>query len=330
MQHPLTRLPRKLIGLVLLIAVLVIAAGAATSHLVTRAAKVAAGLQPYCIQVADGTSDYRPARSWLELSILRMWAQREGPLYMQHHAMLVVGEGLNPQLYHWSYRHSGFEEGVLNESIEGGGPVITCQPTRDFAAKLALIFPASSDSNYIRYPARETYRIPKTWQADWKGGRNATLSLAAAAPDFRPLNRPWSALLSGERDSNWLLIEWNPEWVLNLIKEEPGPNVVEETTEFGLSKSKTISQGKNGKEYIGYRYIAYADGHGGNTTVIDCGMPSEAFPKSCQHRFIQNGRHFYFRHRPEDVADWRRMQQRILELMDSFEVHDRRSEVNAE
>jgi hypothetical protein len=57
--------------------------------------------------------------------------------------------------------------------------------------------------------------------------------------------------------------------------------------------------------------------------VIDCGIPSEAFPKSCQHRFINRGRDFYFRHRPEDVADWQRMQQRVLEMMDSFKVHDR-------
>jgi hypothetical protein len=33
-----------------------------------------------------------------------------------------------------------------------------------------------------------------------------------------------------------------------------------------------------------YRYLAYDDGHGINTTVIGCGVPSEVFPKSCQHR----------------------------------------------
>jgi hypothetical protein len=241
--------PRKLAGLVLAVTVVAIAAGTATSHLVAHAAEEAAGSQPYCIQVADGTSDYRPARSWLDLSILRMWAKREGALYMQHHAILVVGEVSNPHLYHWSYRRHAFEEGVLNGRIEGGGPAITCQPAPDFAAKrMALIFPGSSDSDYIRYSDRDTYRIPKAWQAEWSGGRTATLRLATAAPDFHPLNRPWSDLLPEERDSNWLFIQWNPEWVLNLIKE-PGRNVVEEGAEFGLAKRTEVTHGRDGKEY---------------------------------------------------------------------------------
>jgi hypothetical protein len=114
----------------------------------------------------------------------------------------------------------------------------------------------------------------------------------------------------------------NPEWVLSLMKAAPSGAVVEQSIEFGLSKSKTVTHGRNGKEYVGYRYLAYDEGHGINSTVIGCGAPSEAVPKSCQHRFINRGRHFYFRHRPEDVPDWRGMQRRILELMDSFEVHD--------
>jgi hypothetical protein len=114
------------------------------------------------------------------------------------------------------------------------------------------------------------------------------------------------------------------------MRAAPGGNVVEQSTEFGLAKSKTITHSSDGKEYIGYRYLAYADdGHDTNTTVttvIGCGSPSKAVPKSCQHRFINKGRHFYFRHRPEDVAEWQSMQRRILDLMDSFEVRYGRAE----
>jgi hypothetical protein len=315
-------LPRKLVGLVLVVTALFVAAGAGTSLLVASGADEVAGSQPYCIQVADGTSDYRLARSWLDLSVFTMWAKRDGPLYMQHHAILVVGEPANPRLYHWSYRRRAFELGVLNGQIDGRGPAVTCVPVRDFADKRLALFPKSSDSNYIRYSARDAYRIPNAWQAKWSGGMSPTLRLATTAPDFQPLNRRWSDLTPEERDSNWVMIEWNPEWVLSLMKAAPGGNVVEQSTEFGLSKSKTITLGRDGKEYVGYRYLAYDDGHGINTTVIGCGTPSEAVPKSCQHRFINRGRHFYFRHRPEDVQDWRIMQRRILELMDSFEVHD--------
>jgi hypothetical protein len=296
--------------------------GAATSLLVAHGAEEVAASQPYCIQIADSTSDYRPARSWLDLSVFTMWAKRDGPLYMQHHAILVVGEPADPILYHWSYRHRTFEQGVLNGQLEGRAPAITCVPTHDLADKRPALFPESSDSTYVRYSAHDTYHIPIAWQAKWKGGMSPTLSIATTAPDFQPLNRRWSDLTAAETDSNSIFIEWNPEWMLRLMKAAPGGDVVEQSTEFDLSKSKIISHGRDDKDYVGYQYLAYDDGHGINTTLIGCGTPSEAVPKSCQHRFINGGRHFYFRHRPEDVPDWRGMQHRILELMDSFQVQD--------
>ena len=69
----------------------------------------------------------------------------------------------------------------------------------------------------------------------------------------------------GEHDSNRVFVEWNPEWVLNLMKATPGGDLVEQSTEFGLAKTKTITHGKDGKDYVGYRYLAYDDGHGINT-----------------------------------------------------------------
>jgi hypothetical protein len=241
---------------------------------------------------------------------------------MQHHAILVVGEGASPHLYHWSYRQRAFEPDVLNGQIEGRGPAVTCLPVHNFASKRLVLIPKRSDSVYVKFSAQGTYRIPNTWQAKWSGGTSPYLRLATTAPDFQPLDRRWSSLAPEEHDSNWVFIEWNPEWVLSLMKAEPRGSVVEQSTEFGLAKSKTVTHGKDGKDYVGYRYLVYADGLGINTTVIDCTTPSEAFPKSCQHRFINRGRHFYFRHRPEDVANWRGVQRRILELMDSFEIHD--------
>jgi hypothetical protein len=244
---------------------------------------------------------------------------------MQHHAVLVVGDASDPHLYHWSYRRRAFEPDVLNGQLEGRGPAVTCLPINDFAANLPLLIPQSSESDYVRYSAHEAYRIPKSWQAKWNGGMSRTLLLATVAPDFQPLDRRWSDLVPQERDNNWLFIEWNPEWVLSLMKSAPGGTVVEQRTEFGLAMSKTITLGKkDSKEYIDYRYLAYAGEQPGgvNTTVIGCGVSSEAFPKSCQHRFINKGRDFYFRHRPEEVADWRAMQQRIVDIMTSFEVRD--------
>ena len=72
---------------------------------------------------------------------------------------------------------------------------------------------------------------------------------------------------------------------------------------------------------IGYRYSAYANeqSDGVNTSLIGCSV------NLCQHRFIHKGRHFYFRHKPEHLADWRGMQQRIVDLMALFEIRDTKS-----
>ncbi|WP_316176143.1 hypothetical protein [Bradyrhizobium sp. SZCCHNRI1073] len=311
---------RMLVGLALIVTLLFVAAGAATSLLVAHGAEEIAGSEPYCIQISDGASDYRPARVWFDLSIFKMRARHDGLLYMQHHAILVVGEPSNVRLYHWSYLHRVFEPGVINGQIEGRGPAITCLQVRDFVGKRLALIPVSPDSYYIRYSGGETYLIPTVWQAEWSGGSSPSLLLATTAPDFQPLDR---RLMPAEFDSNSVFVTWDPEWMLSLMKDPPGGEIVEQSREFGLVKTKTITHGKDGKEYVGNGYLAYDDGHGVNTTIIGCGTPSEAVPKSCQHRFINKGRHFYFRHRPEDVPNWQRMQQRILDLMASFEVHRR-------
>jgi hypothetical protein len=253
-----------------------------------------------------------------------MWSKREAGMFMQHHAVLIVGSETNPQLFHWSYHRRTFAPGVINERLEGRGPSITCVPKRDFAINLPMLIPQSLESDYVRFSAQEAFRIPKSWQAEWRGGASRILRLATTAPDFPPLTRRWRDLAPIERDSNEIFIEWNPEWVLSLMKAAPGGTVVEQGTEFGLAKTKTVFHGGDSKDYVGYQYFAYADEepNGNNTTIIGCGTPTEAYPKSCQHRFLNKGRHYYFRHRPEDVADWRGMQQRILHLMASFEIQD--------
>jgi len=315
----------KPIGVCLLTMAFLGAFAGSTSFLVTRSAEETAGSQPYCIQIADGTSDYRPARSWLELSAFAMRATRDGPLYMQHHAILVVGSRADPMLYHWTYRHGGFVPGVLNGKVEGRGPAVTCIPVRSFVATLAIVFATSPDESYVKYSGREAYRIPNVWQPKWNGGMRPTLQLGTTAPDFRPLRKRWDGLLLGERDDNWLFIEWNPEWLLSVMSDSSNENIVERGMEYGLSKQKSITRSsKDGRDLTGYGYLTYGDGHDINVTMIGCGMPSDAVPKSCQHRFINKGRHFYFRHRLEDVPDWRGMQQRIVALMDAFEVHDMR------
>lgn len=252
-----------------------------------------------------------------------MWAERSGPLYMQHHAVLVVGSATNPLLYHWAYRRRGFEAGVLNGRVANRGPAVTCLPIQDFAETQLSIHPGPLDSNYVRFSPDEAYRFPVTWQAKWSGGMDRYLRLATTSPDFKPLDRKWDELNPGERDSNWVTVDWNPQWVLDLITRGPHGDVAERGLEFGLSRITIVTRGKDGKEYIGRRYVLTADQSAlgrDNITIIGCGPPTEANPRSCQHRFINRGRHFYFRHAPGEILNWQSMQRRILDLMASFEV----------
>jgi hypothetical protein len=89
-----------------------------------------------------------------------------------------------------------------------------------------------------------------------------------------------------------------------------------------LEKSLLIWRGKDGVDYPRSRYLEYSPGqpNGIIDTRIDCYPPSDALPKSCQHRFLNGGWHYYFRHRPEDVPNWREMQKRLLDLLASFAV----------
>lgn len=304
---------------------LILAAGIASLHVtqnVTHSASAVAGSTAYCIQVADGQADYRPARTLFDLSGLRMWAKRESGMYMQHHAILVVGDEVYPRLFHWSYHAQEFVSGVRNEKIAGYGPTITCMPQRNFIGSLPMLLPQTSETDYVRFSESEAYRISKRYQPKWSGGSSRFLRLATTAPDFLPLETPWTDLVSSERDSNSVLVSWNPAWLLSLMKSSPGGQITEQSTEFGLLKSTVVSYGKDSKRYEGYRYFVYADGqpYSPNTTSINCGIPSEMFPSSCQHRFLNKGRHLYFRHRPEDLPNWQNMQKRLVDLLASFEV----------
>jgi hypothetical protein len=261
---------------------------------VRESAREIAGRSPYCIQVPDDAGDYKPARTLFDLSVLKMWATREAGMYMQNHAILLVGSDTSPQLFHWSYRTREFVPGVLNERAPGYGPAITCMPEPDFVGGLPWIIAQKQDSDFVRFSADEAYRIPKDYGARWNGGARRWLFIGAPAPDFHSLGR---SLAPGDRDSNGIFVEWNPQWLLNLMKSVP--------------RNADAERG-------GIALDAQPDG--ANATLIRCGAPTQAFPKSCQHRFLNKGRHFYFRHRPEDLPRWREMQSRVVDLFSSFDV----------
>jgi hypothetical protein len=285
---------------------LLVVVSVVTTALVVRSAREVAGGKPYCIQVADSPSEYRPARMLFDLSGLAMRARS----YDQHHAVLVVGDEAHPRLFHWSYRRVGFVPGVLNEMNPGHEPVIACEPQRDFVDAMPMLWPRRSGSTYVRISKNEVYRVPTSYQPRWGGGSSRFLAIATVAPDFAPLAANWSTLSEAERVRSTAFIGWNPAVVVDMMKTV-APRLV--ATGFGLQEASLGSL---------RRYVAEGQPDGGNATVIDCHPGSDAHPGVCQHRFLNKGREFYFSHRPEHLPDWRTMQARLVQLFGSFEASD--------
>lgn len=278
-----------------------------------NATETAAGA-PFCIQVADSESDYRPAESLSDLSELTMRAQRENGMSMQRHALLIVGSAKSPRLFHWSYRAGRFVEETT--SLYGGFG-IACEPRQDFARHLPILKTGGTKEDFIQFSETEAYRIPKPYQAHWRGsGLRASLYIIAPAPDFLPHSRNVSDLRSdGTLDANWIFLEHDSQWLLRSMKAAPRANTryVGEADAFGLSKTRTIFTGSNAREYVGYEFKTDA-GNTADPTYITCGQ------WSCQHRFLNKGRHFSFRHSPESVGEWKLMQERILHLFEVISV----------
>jgi hypothetical protein len=283
---------------------LLVVVSVATTVLVVRSAREVADGKPYCIQVADSHSDYRPARMLFDLSGLAMRARS----YNQHHAILVVGDGAHPRLFHWSYRSAAFVPGVLNETMYP--PVLACEAQRKFVDALPMLWPRRSDSAYVRFSEHELYRVPTSYQPRWGGGSSRFLAIATTAPDFAPLAANWSTLAEPERVGSTVFIDLNSAGLLDRLDAARAASV---GNEFGLQEAPYGSA---------RRYVTAALAGNVNATLIDCYAASQAQPAACQHRFLNQGREFGFFHGPEHLPDWRKMQARLVGLFASFAAAD--------
>jgi hypothetical protein len=286
-----------------------IVASVASLALVVTRAKALARDASYCIEVADNRR-YKPAAALLDLSGLALWSLSR----TQRHAVLIVNDGEDPRYFFWSYRNGNFVPDVINQPL-------TCIPQRTFVGSLPVAFPPNDKSRYVRFSKHQAFRIPDTYQPRWSGrGEGAAIRLAVTAPDFAPRSTSWDDLPPRERDFNQVSVNWNQNWLLSLISAASDGQPVEQGTEFGLRKTLIISRGRrDSREYRTIRYDI-DDSGGSNVTLISCYPATKTFPESCQHRFLSGGRHYYFRHPPEDVVRWQEMQRKVLELFGSFEA----------
>jgi hypothetical protein len=124
----------------------------------------------------------------------------------------------------------------------------------------------------------------------------------------------------GEKDQNWIHVDWNPPWLLSLMESDRRQSIATEITQHGLERITSRDVARDGSVYRSEAYHAQvSDGEVG-VTRIACSPPSPANPRSCQHHFLHNSWLFYFRHRPEDLPDWKVLQKRVIDLFASFAV----------
>jgi hypothetical protein len=280
---------------------------------VASGARKVAGDAPFCIQV--GTREtYKAVRTWSDLSVLTMRAPSG---VSHHHAILIVGDETAPRLFHWSWSRRAFVAGLTNE--QSYPPALACAPERGFLDRLPMLFARGGGVQYIRFSPREAYRIPLAYQPRWRGGLSPTLSLMVAAPDFELGRARWDDLSPEERDSNSVLIQWNPQWLKGLIGATPGGEVVRRDMMFGLRHRVVVLPGRESRRYESHDYLT-DEASDTNITQIICGASTATMPKSCHHRFLHGGKYFYFRHRPEDVGRWQAMQRTVLNLLAELEA----------
>lgn len=106
----------------------VIAGFTATILLVAQSAEAIAGEQPHCISVADHRNLTRDARTLFDLSGLTMKG-------ISQNALLFVGEGERPRVYHWSYRERTFVQRSAYSLRYR-----TCIPEQGFVRRLPIMF----------------------------------------------------------------------------------------------------------------------------------------------------------------------------------------------
>lgn len=135
----LRRIVPRLAGLVALILV----ADLATAAFVGVKAHLHADGEAYCIAVPDDDlGGYRPADSWLRLTLPRLQSQPGfGGLYLQFHAVLVVDDAhAGRRVANWSWRDLDFHPGRVEQANALLWPDRReCPPQVDFIAALSLL-----------------------------------------------------------------------------------------------------------------------------------------------------------------------------------------------
>lgn len=254
-------------------------------------AESVAGDAPYCIQVASNVGGYDAASTLLDLSGLTMWARgNSNGGYLQYHAVLVVGTGAEPRLFNWSYRQRTWTR-------LAGKPVVYCRPQPGFVQQLPIAFgggASETEGKYLHVAGR-TFVIPSSYQPKAQAESTPILQFLATPPDFAPLDSPCVHIRDCIHQS--VGIYFRPQSVMSWL-----------TTQRAQVREDE------------------QDVSGPRITRISCGPPEYNSGLPCEHVFLRDGMVFRFKHRESDLAQWREMQDRLVDRVRSFQPLLRKTE----
>lgn len=280
----------------------------ANINYVVESAEKIADNEPYCIDVVSGNS-YKEAVSLSDFSGSRMRAPHSWGWYAGPHAILAIGSGVQPDIYHWSYRGKSFIKD------DGSKSPVYCNPRSHFATTFSGEQTAELFHRF-RFAGMHL-SIPPIYRASiFNGSSNPTITFYATAPNFE------SAPEVGRADAIYSHIELNfadtdrtDVWH---TKDGPAYIVEESGEEYGLKKQAKwyVGSGRR-REKSGVPSFQYFNISSDNkiVTVIDC---PDSVRGECLHAFRSGGWTYTFHHRPVYLAEWKTMQEKLVKLTRSF------------
>jgi len=275
-------------------------------HVIKSAEKIA-GNEPYCIDVSSG-NDYKEATSQSDFSGYRMRAPHSWGWYATHHAILAIGSGVQPEIYHWSYNNKSFIKKSSNQT-----PVY-CTPRLHFAT-------AFSGEQHVEQLNRFRFvgmyfSIPPIYRAKvFSYSSTPSITFYATAPIFENVPKVGQAnAINSHIELNFADTKRTDAW---LTKDGPAYIVEESGEEYGLKKHTKwyVGSGQRNKSRTPNFDYFELSGDGRVSTIISCPDIEKA---QCLHAFRDGGWTYTFHHSPVDLAHWKGMQEKLVSLTRSF------------
>lgn len=262
-------------------------------YYVRAEAEKIAGNAPYCIQTSGKQVEYMSAETLLDLSALAMSAHTFRSFAHQFHAVLAVDGKDGIKQYNWSYKRNGFQP--------TGGQFVYCLRDKDFSRKLSLFASpqkAKNDQGHFVSFVGQDFIIPYKYSPR-ASSSNASLTLSVGAMKDK------SNLCCIQSES--VTIKFRSKGERVDISDYMDEKIIETSEEHGLSKVVWAADSISGARYM----------HGEKDNTADVLIRCDK--DFCFHSFVSDGRIISLNYSPKYLDQWRKKQDNIIALLDSFQ-----------